>query len=95
MASVASMEILLRCHGVCFEYVKMNGDPRRSIPHHGASANYAAGSSWRSVFFLNASGSAHEQLRLCGDGTSVYSVIRQTGEARDRTCDPCFTRRVT
>ena len=29
------------------------------------------------------------------DGTSVYSPIRRTGEARDRTCDPWFTRRVT
>ena len=37
----------------------------------------------------------HQQLRSYGDGTSVYSPIRRTGEARDRTCDPWFTRRVT
>ena len=36
-----------------------------------------------------------QQLRSYGDGTSVYSPIRRTGEARDRTCDPWFTRRVT
>ena len=29
-----------------------------------------------------------------GDRTSVYSLIRKTGEARDRTYDPWFTRRV-
>ena len=38
---------------------------------------------------------SHQQLRSYGDGTSVYSPIRRTGEARDRTCDPWFTRRVT
>ena len=38
---------------------------------------------------------SHQQLGSYGDGTSVYSPIRQTGEARDRTCDPWFTRRVT
>ena len=27
-------------------------------------------------------------------GTSVYSLIRKAGEARDRTHDPLFTRRV-
>ena len=37
---------------------------------------------------------SHQQLRSYGDGTSVYSPIRRTGEARDRTCDPWFTRRV-
>ena len=31
---------------------------------------------------------SHQQLRSYGDGTSVYSPIRRTGEARDRTCDP-------
>ena len=35
---------------------------------------------------------SHQQQRSYGDGTSVYSPIRQTG---DRTCDPWFTRRVT
>ena len=38
---------------------------------------------------------SHQQLRSYGDGTSVYSPIRRTGEARDQTCDPWFTRRVT
>ena len=38
---------------------------------------------------------SHQHLRSYGDGTSVYSPIRRTGEARDRTCDPWFTRRVT
>ena len=37
---------------------------------------------------------SHQQLRSYGDGTSVYSPIRRTGEARDRNCDPWFTRRV-
>ena len=37
----------------------------------------------------------HQQLRSYGDGTSVYSPIRRTRDARDRTCDPWFTRRVT
>ena len=31
---------------------------------------------------------SHQQLRSYGDGTAVYSPIRRTGEARDRTCDP-------
>ena len=34
---------------------------------------------------------SHQQLSSYGDGTSVYSPIRQTGEARDRTWDPWFT----
>ena len=38
---------------------------------------------------------SHQQLRSYGDGTSVYSPIRRTGEARDQTCDPWFTKRVT
>ena len=38
---------------------------------------------------------SHQQLRSYGDRTSVYSPILQTGEARDRTCDLWFTRRVT
>ena len=37
---------------------------------------------------------SHQQLRSYGDGTSVYSPIRRTGEARDRTCDPWFTSRI-
>ena len=32
---------------------------------------------------------SHQQL-----STSVYSLIRHTGEAQDWTCDPWFTRRV-
>ena len=31
---------------------------------------------------------SHQQLRSYGDGTSVYSPIGRTGEARDRICDP-------
>ena len=31
---------------------------------------------------------SHQQLRSYGDGTSVLSLIRKTGEARDRTHDP-------
>ena len=31
---------------------------------------------------------SHQQLRSYGDGTSFYSLVRQTGEALDRTCGP-------
>ena len=30
---------------------------------------------------------SHQQSRSYGDGTTAYSIIRQTGEALDRTCD--------
>ena len=35
---------------------------------------------------------SHQQLRSYGDRATAYSLIRQTGEARDRTCHPWFTR---
>ena len=38
---------------------------------------------------------SHQQLRSYGDGTTAYSLIRQTGEVGDRACDPWFTRQVT
>ena len=38
---------------------------------------------------------SYQQLRSYGDGTTALkSLIRQTGEARDRTCDPWFTKQV-
>ena len=33
---------------------------------------------------------SHQQLRSYGDGTSVLSLIRKTGEAMDQTLDPCL-----
>ena len=47
------------------------------------------------LWFVNWGLTSYQQLRSYGDGTSVYSLIRRTGEARDRTCDLWFTRRVT
>ena len=37
---------------------------------------------------------SHQQLRSYGDGATTESLIRQTGEAGDPTCDPWFTRQV-
>ena len=34
---------------------------------------------------------SHQQQRSYGDGISVYSLIRQIGEVRDRTGNPWFT----
>ena len=36
----------------------------------------------------------NQQLRSYGDGATAESLIRQTGGARNRTCDPWFTRQV-
>ena len=36
----------------------------------------------------------HQQLRSYGGGATDYGLIRLTGEAGDRTCDPWFTRQV-
>ena len=35
---------------------------------------------------------SHQQLRSYGDGATALSLIRQTGEAGNQTCDPWFTR---
>ena len=35
---------------------------------------------------------SHQQLRSYGDGATALSLILQTGEAGNRTCDPWFTR---
>ena len=35
---------------------------------------------------------SHQQLRSYSDGATAESLIRQTGEAGNRTCDPWFTR---
>ena len=35
---------------------------------------------------------SHQQLRSYGDGATAESLIRQTDEAGNRTCDPWFTR---
>ena len=37
---------------------------------------------------------SHQQLRSYGDGATALTLIRQTGEAGNRTCNPWFTRQV-
>ena len=37
---------------------------------------------------------SHQQPRSYGDGATAKSLIRQTGEAGNRTCGPWFIRRV-
>ena len=36
----------------------------------------------------------HQQLTSYEDGATVLCLIRHSGEAGDRTCDPWFTRQV-
>ena len=36
---------------------------------------------------------SQQQLRSYGDQASLYTLIQQTGEARDRTCDTWFRKR--
>ena len=37
---------------------------------------------------------SYQQLRYYGDEATALNLIRQTGEARDQTYDPWFTRQV-